>query len=99
MNLVKIMYYYIKKDSGTYTFTTLMEKKLLYVDKTELIWKAYNYETLFLIANRRMGKTFTLSTILAIFSNDENWWRENASKTWIYQNRPKGLKFGMKGVI
>ena len=76
-----------------------MEKEFLYVDKTELIWKAYGFEALFLIANRRMGKTFTLSTILAIFGNDEKWWEKFASKTWIYKNRPKSLEFGMKGVI
>ena len=57
-----------------------MEANLIFVDKTKIIWNTLRVSgSLFLIANRRMGKTLTLNIIDAIFSKNEAWWQKHAS--------------------
>ena len=45
-----------------------MEQRQIYVDKTEIIWKALRFAALYITLNRRMGKTFTLDVIEAIYT-------------------------------
>jgi ABC-type proline/glycine betaine transport system ATPase subunit len=47
-----------------------MEKKKIFVDKTEVLWRLIKHEAIYLIGSRRMGKTLTLSMISAIFTLD-----------------------------
>lgn len=47
-----------------------MEEKKIYVDKTEIVWRLIKHKAIYLIGNRRMGKTLTLSMIKAIYSLD-----------------------------
>ena len=53
---------------GIQTFSTIMEENMLYVDKTEYIWKMIHTSNyIFLSRPRRFGKSLLVSTLQAYF--------------------------------
>ena len=53
---------------GIQTFSTIIEENMLYVDKTEYIWKMINTcKYIFLSRPRRFGKSLLISTLQAYF--------------------------------
>lgn len=73
-----------------------MEKKYIYVDKTEILYKIFQncqHGNLFrLTAPRRFGKSLLLSTIRCMFSQDENWWQKYGSDLWVTKSHPEFFK-------
>ena len=64
--------------TDSYTFEYLIEKNLLYVDKTEYLYKliASNKKLFFFSRPRRFGKSLTLSTLKAIFQGKKELFKD-----------------------
>ena len=70
-------------------FKRLIERNLVYVDKTDLFYKITG-ETAFIInGERRTGKTLLLSTIRTIFGEEKRWWEDHGRNLKIWQLAPK----------
>ena len=53
---------------GIQTFSNIVEGDMLYIDKTEYIWKMFTLSKyIFLIRPRRFGKSLLISTLQAYF--------------------------------
>ena len=53
---------------GIQTFERIIEEKLVYVDKTDLVWKLANSSTfVFLSRPRRFGKSLLSTTLKSFF--------------------------------
>lgn len=56
------------------------------MDKTNILYKLLAFPNAVVITGpRRCGKTLTLSTIEAIFSQTPEWWRKNCSDLYIFK--------------
>ena len=71
-------------------FKTFIEKKKIYVDKTQIIYELINKaEEGVLVVNgpRRTGKSLLLSTIKTIYTQNADWWKKYAPDLWITKNK------------
>ena len=67
----------------------LMERKYIYVDKTDMIYAVIQDPSAFIInSERRTGKTLLLSTIKAMFEQNEEWWQRYGSDLKIMKLNP-----------
>lgn len=72
---------------GIQTFSTIIEENMLYVDKTEYIWKMINTcKYIFLSRPRRFGKSLLISTLQAYFEGRRELFKglaiEQLEKEW-----------------
>lgn len=73
---------------GIQTFSEIIEKKYIYVDKTEILYKLINkYKYVFLSRPRRFGKSLLFSTMKEYFSGNRELFKglkiESLEKEWI----------------
>ena len=53
---------------GIQTYSEIIRKGLVYVDKTDLVWQLTNYaKYIFLSRPRRFGKSLAISTLQCLF--------------------------------
>ena len=72
---------------GHQTFSELIEKNYLYVDKTESVWKLVNHGKYYFFARpRRFGKSLLLSTLRSYFEGNADLFKglyiHQQEKTW-----------------
>ena len=60
-----------------------MEENVIYVDKTDKIFKLLQHEATISLSPRRFGKTLFLSTIKCFYELNLAWWLEYAPNLWI----------------
>ena len=72
---------------GIQTFQKIIEENMLYVDKTELIYKlTQSYSYVFLSRPRRFGKSLLVSTLASYFRGEKELFKglamERLEKQW-----------------
>ena len=72
---------------GIQTFQKIIEENMLYVDKTELIYKlTQSYSYVFLSRPRRFGKSLLVSTLASYFRGEKDLFKglaiERLEKQW-----------------
>lgn len=77
----------MKYPIGISSFETIRNRGMVYIDKTELIWKLVNNSTyVFLGRPRRFGKSLLVSTIEAYFKGEKDYFKGlkiyNLEKEW-----------------
>src|SRR5574344_1463590 len=73
---------------GIQTFSNIIEDDMLYIDKTEYIWKMIHLSKyIFLSRPRRFGKSLLVSTLQAYYEGRKDLFKglyiENVEKEWI----------------
>ncbi|GEM_PF-6388117 len=58
---------------GTQTFSTLVEEKMVYVDKTDLVYALTWKRVCFLCLPRRFGKSLLVSTLASYFRGEKDY--------------------------
>ena len=56
---------------GVQTFSEIIERNLLYIDKTKEIYKLFQGKYYFYIRPRRFGKSLMLSTIKSLYEGQK----------------------------
>lgn len=71
---------------GTQTFSNLIERNMVYVDKTDLVYRLAQKNVCFLCRPRRFGKSLLLSTLASYFRGEKELFRglkiESLEKEW-----------------
>ena len=70
-----------------------MEKNIIYVDKSEKIFKILDLDAAILLSPRRFGKTIFLSTIKCFYEKNLAWWLTFAPDLWITNHMKKTIKY------
>ena len=70
----------------------MLENKIIYIDKTEIIYELIKQTAqgaIIVNAPRRTGKTLFLTTIRAMYTQNLNWWKIYGPDLWITNKQPK----------
>lgn len=71
---------------GNQTFSSIIENKQAYVDKTDLVYDLAQRHICFFSRPRRFGKSLTVSTLKSYFKGEKEWFRglkmEHLEKDW-----------------